>query len=1440
MAEERAYMDFSSNTEIDEDWNRDKIYKVGLKDQFDRLQIGTDYEFFVRDRMAKPNVPLGISYPNFERTPPSTTEKNRWFNVAVRMPIDGLEYDVVFMCDIDEYTPKNKTVPHRFFKVKGITTLDKGASTCGEIPMVCDVFTRLYNQGEWYNTNFIPNKYLSEDEMRRSVLSIDFLTRLSTQYVVKEPQKVVDRLSRWEKYLAAKKEVMEKDLNISYSIDEAPEVILAYYKSNCSEEEKEKGIPYLKVKDQNGVWSSEDLPGSEKAPLIHIVHDFLEKEYNANPEIRKKYESFTSGRSLLISEELIFEEVKKGKGTEKRPKFRSEIKLTDSRISSKADEEIIPNKSKIDRIVTEGKEAIVKIRKEVDDERARESRILMEQYEKDVIPPIVEDYRKKEYDKHIESCISIRQERIAEDRKKLEVSLANLEGEYGSLTKLIAEDRKKLEALDKSDKAAMGISSALKKNEDKASELEKKIESVKAEIGSLEKKHDLESIVSGVISPFVNSYRSELIEEHRDSVDGELRIKYEQIFKAKEDAQNNQTNERIETVKREETRVRLHVFYRLDVENAGEPESILKNAADLIRGKTLFLYKDPSGDMSILNRQKTALDNLKKGYVMNPFLATALFNSSNQTTRGQANIDHFYSRRLNDKQKEAIRKAVASNGMFLIRGPPGTGKTEVIAEITAQLVVRNKKVLIASENHKAVDNAFLRLPEIPTLRRVRLFGGYARRKEDSNPYSVKNQTANFYLDIAKRLESEIQKSSSSKSYAENLDTLISDLKKRAEHVSELKGQTESILKRISDTESEIDKITKKVIRDREENTEMEFKIAELKDVIDSIQNLDWENAGAYVSEISVPYGNGHLSQETIRGLYALSKPDIKREYQFIDKHRGFFDMYREKAEASNDTDAKAIELRMLEYQKDNGFSAFDFKVVRLFPLAIPDRDEILGLKGAVDETIDGIIAEIEKQIYEETELCNDTTRDEQRIRELEKDIQSLRSEPTFKNYDDEREKLDSDIRRALSDNNILGVYKSLEEGIGFIEQEIGHIKRAAAEGMSEELQSSYRKMASYLRTDSVIDRDSEKLNEDLLDYANVIGLTCTTSDSIKTDVGTVDLKRANLDVVIVDEVSKVSFLEVLYPILYGKTVILVGDDKQLPPIYQSNVLDGDYDRYNPELVSKTLEDEYRHLYETSFFKELYEAMPECNRTMLTVQYRMHPDIMDADNIFYGNQLSFDGDIGSKEHYLEIKGGLNRNIVSKNSHLIFIDVDGKEERGYSGGRSRINQREANVITNLLRKMEYSCTKDGTGEELGGRKFTKEDDPRLSLGVICGYSDQAKLIRRSLKGFKFQSFNRKDDEQFMVDTVDNFQGDERDIIILSLVATNRLENSFMRVYNRINVAISRARRLLIIVGNGRAFSNLRTEIDGRYDYVYRKIVDAAKYHHGYTTERDVLGE
>ena len=64
--------------------------------------------------------------------------------------------------------------------------------------------------------------------------------------------------------------------------------------------------------------------------------------------------------------------------------------------------------------------------------------------------------------------------------------------------------------------------------------------------------------------------------------------------------------------------------------------------------------------------------------------------------------------------------------------------------------------------------------------------------------------------------------------------------------------------------------------------------------------------------------------------------------------------------------------------------------------------------------------------------------------------------------------------------------------------------------------------------------------------------------------------------------------------------------------------------------------------------------------------------------------------------------------------------------------------------------------------------------------------------------------------------------------------------MTKFNRINVAVSRARCLLVIVGNAKAFSSLRIELDGKEDFVYSKIVETAKRSHGYFTAKDIIGE
>ena len=1475
MAEEILFLDFSSNSEIDDKYNHDKIYKVGLREQFEKLANLGDYDEFVTQDLAKNNVEIGISYPNFERHEVNNVPKTRWYNIAVRIHTDR-EYDLVLMCDLDQYQPKNKPLL-RSLKVKGFTLLDCGVHACGELTRKCNIFTCLSGH-IWNNASIEPTQYLSEDQINSSVLSVSFLNELNKMYVAEPHEKVLDRLNKWQLYLDSKNEILKKDLGVGYSIDCTPDLILAYYKDTCTDEERNTAVKYLAIKSKKELWSTENLPNSQPAPLLHIAHDFPKKEYDENPELKKKFERFTSHRSLLLSEEITY--VKNQRTNEMEPKYNSATKLTECRISSQCEAEEIQNTEKIKSLLEQCKKDKNALKNEINEEKKKDitSRLNafknhdlkteMEQYKNDLITKYTPEYSAKrakliEHDRNIllkkrsdnESELSKMQttfERNVSEIKKTQASLEELQTLIKKATASMVNA--------KTDEARTEASGKLKKLKDEAKVLEAKsksseevehkfakeqfaiksaIESINTDLEQLENKYALSEMINTAIKSELEAHENEVVKEQQRIYEKLVQPDYDTILEKREKAIDDSTEEEVNTVLLNETRIRLHVFYRLDMEQTSEPEIILNNIQDKIKGKRVWLYKDPSGDKAILNRQSQALINLKNGYVMNPFLATALFNSNSQDIHSEAEITQFYSKRLNDKQKSAIRKAISSNGMFLIRGPPGTGKTEVIAEITAQLVANGKKVLIASENHKAVDNAFQRLPEIPILRRVRLFGGYATKKEEKNNYAVGKLTQNFYYDIAKCLEEEVRKASSSRIYADKLDQIIADFKTRVCNVKELKSKADSVISEIEEKEVEIERLNKKISRDLKENTEFDIKISELKETMKGIENCESDFFDKYAAEINLEFNKKKLSPEMIRALFALRKTELNKEYIEISEHPEFFNLFKEKYDAKEESEKKRIDLKILEAQEQLGINAFEYVVVKLFPEGIPEKDALLDLKEQVTDAIDSVIEKLQNEIKEQQKIRNDPSRNEQAVRYLEKDIQELKSDKSMLEYENARLELDAELRGVLSDNNILGNFKTIDEGIEYLVQEKSHIQKSATNGLSEELQNAYKKMANYLREESIISKDQETLNEQLLDYANVIGLTCTTKDNIKTDAGTIDLKRVNLDVVIIDEVSKVSFLEVLYPILYGKTVILVGDDKQLPPTYQSNISEDDMSRYDPELVNSELEKEFQHMYETSFFKELYLKTPDCNKAMLTVQYRMHPQIMDADNIFYDGKLSYGGAAGNREHYLEIKGNGQRKIITKDTHLVFIDVEGEEQKGYSGGTSYINTQEIEVIQKLLKKLEYSCTKDANGKDLGGRKFTADNDSRLSLGVICGYSDQAKLIRNKLKGFKFQSFNRKEDEQFMVDTVDNFQGDERDTIVLSLVRSHP-ERSFMTKFNRINVAISRARCLLVVVGNATAFSNLKIELDGKTDYVYRKIVEAAKSHHGFFKAKDVLGE
>ncbi|KAM6546580.1 hypothetical protein CsatB_027316 [Cannabis sativa] len=280
-------------------------------------------------------------------------------------------------------------------------------------------------------------------------------------------------------------------------------------------------------------------------------------------------------------------------------------------------------------------------------------------------------------------------------------------------------------------------------------------------------------------------------------------------------------------------------------------------------------------------------------------------------------------------------------------------------------------------------------------------------------------------------------------------------------------------------------------------------------------------------------------------------------------------------------------------------------------------------------------------------------------------------------------------------------------------------------------------------------------------WKNASLILCTVSTSYK-------LHRLKIrpTILIIDEAAQLKECESTIPLqLPGvEHAILVGDEWQLPATVKSKVSEN-----------------------AGFGRSLFERMSSQNhpKHLLNVQYRMHPSISIFPNSqFYCNQL------------------LDAAIVKMNSYrkkylpgpmfgtYSFINIIGGREQKDGDGRSRQNMVEVAVIMRILQKLYKARVKSKC---------------ELSIGIVSPYAAQVVAIQDQL-GNKYSG---NDGFQVKVKTVDGFQGGEEDIIIMSTVRCNsRHSLDFISKPQRINVALTRARHCLWILGEERTLVNDHT--------------------------------
>lgn len=286
------------------------------------------------------------------------------------------------------------------------------------------------------------------------------------------------------------------------------------------------------------------------------------------------------------------------------------------------------------------------------------------------------------------------------------------------------------------------------------------------------------------------------------------------------------------------------------------------------------------------------------------------------------------------------------------------------------------------------------------------------------------------------------------------------------------------------------------------------------------------------------------------------------------------------------------------------------------------------------------------------------------------------------------------------------------------------------------------------------------------DRADIVG--ATTSAAAELDVGEFDL-------VIVDEATQADQPATFIPLLRGENVVLAGDHKQLPPFCSD----------------ETAREEEMHI---SLFEHFQRVYGEQISTRLIRQYRMHEDIAAFPSTqFYDGQLEH-GEVNRKWQVSDLKPIVGHDLQST-------------ERKRDETKSRYNPDEAELVAQQVRLLQM------------------HDIDSADIGIITAYSAQISAIDDALRNEDVEN-----PDTIEIDTIDSFQGAEREAVIVSFVRSNDAHSSGFLAFpdegkRRLNVALTRAKKRLVVIGDFEtlgAVSEHRTEEES-CAHVYQALHD-----------------
>ncbi|ENY6785793.1 AAA domain-containing protein [Providencia rettgeri] len=314
------------------------------------------------------------------------------------------------------------------------------------------------------------------------------------------------------------------------------------------------------------------------------------------------------------------------------------------------------------------------------------------------------------------------------------------------------------------------------------------------------------------------------------------------------------------------------------------------------------------------------------------------------------------------------------------------------------------------------------------------------------------------------------------------------------------------------------------------------------------------------------------------------------------------------------------------------------------------------------------------------------------------------------------------------------------------------------------------------------------------------------------------------DLVVIDEAARSPASELAIAMQVGRKVLLVGDHKQLPPLF-----DEEHIKAAKRILPKVSTDEFKR---SDFERAFVSSYGKTVGRFLKIQYRMIPAIGNlVSECFYLEEGGLETGRGStKKAYLELFGDICTPVTwIDTSKAKSNSFESKSTAKNANQKSYVNRYEAEIILELLSKL--------IAHKNAENLLVEDEDPKI--GIICMYGEQVRLLIREINGIGWAR-TLLEKGIIKVDTVDSYQGKENDIVIVSLVRSNsRGSQGHVSSENRANVALSRAKEALFIIGNsymwqshnegsafGRVFKYISGHSGNEYSVVNSQFLESKK--------------